>query len=205
MASDLDDRRATPQLQELKNDGSTASGCWIYCGVYPQEHQNRANQRESEVICGHGWGFSWPNDMSHPLQPVPPRVPTASHGASARSWSGGTRRRREWTGLDVPDFKKEQAAGLPTQARRRERHGRHRRRQARSPCIPTASAWLFVTSGLKDGPLPTHYEPLESLIRKSAVSRARHQSRGRSQERPDNPYAQFADDPRFPYVLRPIV
>ena len=29
----------------------------------------------------------------------------------------------------------------------------------------TASAMLFVPSGLKDGPLPTHYEPVESPVR----------------------------------------
>ena len=25
-------------------------------------------------------------------------------------------------------------------------------------------AWLFVPAGLKDGPLPTHYEPFESPV-----------------------------------------
>ena len=50
-------------FKKLKNDGSTASGCWIYCGIYPQEHLNNANQREPEDYLGHGWGFSWPNDI----------------------------------------------------------------------------------------------------------------------------------------------
>ena len=31
---------------------------------------------------------------------------------------------------------------------------------------------LFVPSGLKDGPLPTHYEPVESPVAESDVSAA---------------------------------
>ena len=29
-------------FDELKDDGTTASGCWIYCGVYPEHGRNRA-------------------------------------------------------------------------------------------------------------------------------------------------------------------
>ena len=36
---------------------------------------------------------------------------------------------------------------------------------------------LFVPSGLKDGPLPTHYEPVESPVRESAVRPAGQSSR----------------------------
>ena len=55
-------RNQLKQIQDLKNDGSTACGAWIYCGVYPQEGRNRANERQSKDLLGHGWGFSWPND-----------------------------------------------------------------------------------------------------------------------------------------------
>ncbi len=67
---------------------------------------------------------------------------------------------------------------------------------------PDGRGWLYVSSGLKDGPLPTHYEPLESLVRECDVSRAQTTILpADKKERPDNPYAKSPDDPRFPYVL----
>lgn len=60
--------------------------------------------------------------------------------------------------------------------------------------------WLFVATGLKDGPLPTHYEPIESPIGNELYpSRAVNPAVDR-RERPDNPWA-ASPDPRFPYVL----
>ncbi len=54
-----------PQLNtfaELKADGSTASGCWIYSGVFGRDGVNKANSRKSRDYLGHGWGFAWPSD-----------------------------------------------------------------------------------------------------------------------------------------------
>ena len=47
---------------ELKADGSTACGCWIYSGVSVRDGVNRANTRQSKDYLGHGWGFAWPSD-----------------------------------------------------------------------------------------------------------------------------------------------
>jgi formate dehydrogenase major subunit len=59
--------------------------------------------------------------------------------------------------------------------------------------------WIFVPEGLVDGPLPTHYEPLESLLQNPLY---KHQTNPpvRWYRRSDNPFAE-AGDPRFPYVL----
>jgi anaerobic selenocysteine-containing dehydrogenase len=54
-----------PQLsryEELKDDGSTASGCWIYNGVIGPDGINKALCREPKGRYGHGWGFTWPAD-----------------------------------------------------------------------------------------------------------------------------------------------
>ena len=60
--------------------------------------------------------------------------------------------------------------------------------------------WIWVASGLKDGPLPAHYEPLESNIDNALYpDRAKNPAADRK-ERPDNPYANSPDE-RFPYVL----
>src|SRR5438874_12626355 len=64
-----DDRQGHPHhgrqlngFAELKADGSTASGCWIYSGVFGRDGVNKANSRESKDYLGHGWGFAWPSD-----------------------------------------------------------------------------------------------------------------------------------------------
>ena len=57
-----------------------------------------------------------------------------------------------------------------------------------------------MPSGLKDGPLPTHYEPLESPV-KNALYRQETNPAANPKRRPDNPYAESPGDARFPYVL----
>src|SRR5205085_7737754 len=66
---------------------------------------------------------------------------------------------------------------------------------------PDGVGWLFVTSGLKDGPLPTHYEPLESLFKNPLHEQHVINPTAKKKERPDNPYAFSPGDERFPYVL----
>src|SRR5213078_4723761 len=65
---------------------------------------------------------------------------------------------------------------------------------------PDGVGWLFVSSGLKDGPLPTHYEPLESLFKNPFYPDHDTNPAAKKRERADNPYA-FPQDERFPYVL----
>src|SRR6185437_6857607 len=38
-----EDKSLLGTFEDLKADGSTASGCWIYTGVMPEEGRNRAN------------------------------------------------------------------------------------------------------------------------------------------------------------------
>jgi formate dehydrogenase major subunit len=56
-----------------------------------------------------------------------------------------------------------------------------------------------VASGLKDGPLPAHYEPLESPVA-NRVYRQQINPAADLKERADNPYA-TSPDPRYPHVL----
>jgi formate dehydrogenase major subunit len=46
------DRKSVSGFGELKADGSTACGCWIYSGVFPRSGENRANQRNSQDYWG---------------------------------------------------------------------------------------------------------------------------------------------------------
>ncbi len=123
----------------------------------------------------------------------------ASPGASARSSSGGTKKSGSGRGLDVPDFDKNKRARLSSGAWMRKGMDAI---AGDKPFIlhPDGVGWLFVTSGLKDGPLPTHYEPLESPFGNPLYPEHIYNPAADRKERPDNPYA-LPGDERFPYVL----
>ncbi len=194
---DLASGELLESYKKLKSDGSTASGCWIYCGIYPQEHRNKANQRESSDYLGHGWGFSWPNDVRILYNRCSAR-PDGKAWSERKKLVWWDEEKKEWTGLDVPDFDKNKspdyhpapgAKGMEAIA-------------GDKPFIlhPDGVGWLFVTSGLKDGPLPTHYEPLESPFGNALYPKHADNPAADKKERPDNPYARPQDE-RFPYVL----
>jgi formate dehydrogenase major subunit len=65
---------------------------------------------------------------------------------------------------------------------------------------PDGVGWLYVSSGLKDGPLPAHYEPLESPTANLVYPAQPTNPAVDREERKDNRYAPHGD-PRFPYVL----
>ena len=71
----------------------------------------------------------------------------------------------------------------------------------RSPYIMIADgrASIFVPAGLKDGPLPTHYEPVESPIQNPLYGRQDNPV-AKKWERAGNSYHAVADA-RFPYAL----
>src|SRR5262249_11571146 len=57
-----------PQLvkgfSELKHAGTTAGGCWVYSGCFPEPGRNRANQRDRTPgnPVEPNWGFAWPHN-----------------------------------------------------------------------------------------------------------------------------------------------
>jgi formate dehydrogenase major subunit len=65
---------------------------------------------------------------------------------------------------------------------------------------PEGLGRLYVPSGLKDGPLPTHYEPLESPTGNRLYPLHQTNPAAKRMEAPDNRYADSPDS-RFPYVL----
>ena len=93
-------------------------------------------------------------------------------------------RKRKWTGLDVPDF-------TPTKAPDyRPPPGADGDDALRgdAPFIMHADGvgWIWVPIGLRDGPLPTYYEPLESPFAQRAVPGQQTQPGGGQKERRDN-------------------
>jgi formate dehydrogenase major subunit len=66
---------------------------------------------------------------------------------------------------------------------------------------PDGVGWIWVPSGLKDGPLPTHYEPLESPVENALYPKRQTNPAADRKERPGNSYGSPIDDGRFPHVL----
>jgi formate dehydrogenase major subunit len=185
-------------FRELKNDGSTACGCWIYSGVFPNRGQNRAKQRDAKGYLGHGWGFAWPNDCRILYNRASAR-PDGKPWSERKKLVWWDEEKHEWTGLDTPDFPRTTPPGAEAdlaQGRGVEALGGARPFLLHSDGL----GWLFVPAGLKDGPLPAHYEPLESLFRNPVYGQTTDPAALRK-ERPENPYAESPGDPRFPYIL----
>ncbi len=191
------DRKPIVNFDALTNNGSTACGCWIYSGVMPKPQQNKANQRAPKGRYGHGWGYSWPKDVRilyNRASAAPDGKPWSARKALVW-WDDD---KQQWAGHDTPDFKKDVAP--TTKANLKRGHGVEALGGARPFILhPDGVGWLFVTSGLKDGPLPTHYEPLESPLRNPLYDEQTNPAADRK-ERADNAYA-LPQDERFPYVL----
>lgn len=188
-----------PQLdkyEELKDDGSTAAGCWIYTGVLGSDGINKAFRREPEGRYGHGWGFVWPTDRRIIYN-------RASARPDGRPWSEEKAviwwdaQKKQWTGHDVPDFKKTKAPDYqpPPDAKGMEALA------GDAPFVlhEDGRGWLYVPKGLQDGPLPTHFEPIESPVSNALYTRNTNPVVTWF-TREDNPKAP-PGDPRFPYVL----
>ena len=191
------DHKQLAHIKDLKNDGSTACGAWIYCGVFPDLDRNRANERAPKDLLGHGWGFSWPNDCRIIYN-------RASARPDGQPWSERKKLvwwddvKQEWTGFDNADYEKK----TPPTARADLRNGKGTEALGGAKPFtlhPDGVGWLYVASGLKDGPLPAHYEPLESLVENPLYEQQSNPAADRK-KRKDNPYAAH-DDARFPYVL----
>jgi len=179
---------------ELEADGSTSCGCWIYSGVFDGE--NKANARKPEGRYGHGWGYAWPLDRRILYN-------RASADPSGKPWSERKalvwwdEEKREWIGHDVADFTRGKAPDYKPE----QHHGGDEAIAGDAPFImhPDGLGWLWVPSGLKDGPLPTHYEPLESNVRNPLYAQQTNPA-ANWMKREDNAYAD-SPDARFPYVL----
>ncbi|WP_392552818.1 formate dehydrogenase-N subunit alpha [Orbus wheelerorum] len=134
---------------QLKDDGTTSSGIWIFCGCWT-EQGNQMARRDPTDPSGKGihagWAWSWPmnrrvlynrasaDSNGHPYDPNKLLI----------EWDGSS-----WVGNDVPDF----IATLP----------------------PSSGAGAFIMNNdglgglfclnrLVDGPFPEHYEPFETPI-----------------------------------------
>jgi len=201
---DLAEDSALSGYTELKNDGSTACGCWIYSGCYADEVNQTARRKpgSEQTWVAPEWAWAWPMNRRIIYN-------RASADLDGKPWS---ERKRyvwwdadagKWTGEDVPDFVADMAPDyVPDEDAEAEQALR-----GDEPFVMQADGrgWLFVPSGLTDGPFPTHYEPHESPFLNGLYEQQANP--GREQfARPENAYNPSADsrdgDPGvFPFVV----
>jgi formate dehydrogenase major subunit len=146
---------------QLKDDGSTACGCWIYCGAYAGGVNQAARRKpggEQDWVANE-WGWAWPANrrVLYNRASADPEGRPWSERKALVWWDAGQGR---WTGHDVPDF----IADRPPGYRPAEGATGLAAISGADAFIMQADgkAWLFAPAGLVDGPLPAHYEPQES-------------------------------------------
>jgi formate dehydrogenase major subunit len=199
---DVETGAPVPGFAALKDDGSTACGCWIYSGVYA-DGVNQARRREPGDIDAEGgwvspeWAWAWPANRRMLYN-------RASADPDGRPWSERKKyiwwdeAEGRWTGYDVPDFvadKRPDYRPADEDAEGMDAIG------GDEPFIMMGDGrgWLYAPSGLLDGPLPTHYEPIESPVPNLLYPDVGANPVGLRWERPENPYNP-SDDPRYPVV-----
>jgi formate dehydrogenase major subunit len=145
-------RKAGEQLSgfgELRDDGTTLSGCWIYCGAWTEAGNLMARRDDSDptgIGQTRNWAWAWPanrrvlyNRASCDLQGKP-----FDPDLKLIAWNG-----KSWSGVDVPDFKADEDPA-----------------QGMGPFImnPEGVARFFARGGMAEGPFPEHYEPFETPV-----------------------------------------
>ena len=195
---ELPSRKQVPGYTALRGDGSTACGCWIYSGVYA-EGVNQADRRKpghEQTWVAPEWGWAWPMNrrILYNRASADPRGRPWSERKKYVWWDAG---QGQWTGEDVPDFKADKPPDyVPDEGATAEMALR-----GEEPFIMQADGkgWLYVPSGLTDGPLPTHYEPHESPSENALYAERASPTRG-IYERADNRSNPAGSDV-FPFVL----
>ncbi|MBS1213912.1 MAG: formate dehydrogenase-N subunit alpha [Proteobacteria bacterium] len=134
---------------QLRDDGSTSCGNWIYSGTW-SEKGNLMARRETDDPSGLGfypnWGFAWPANrrVLYNRANCDPSGKPWDPKRKTIAWDG-----TKWSGFDVPDMRPDAAP--------EENVG---------PFImlPDGVAHLFALKGMAEGPFPEHYEPFETPL-----------------------------------------
>jgi formate dehydrogenase major subunit len=190
-----------PLFTALKDDGSTACGCWIYSGVYA-DGVNQARRRNPGDLDAPGgwvspeWAWAWPANRRILYN-------RASADPQGRPWSERKRyvwwdaEEEKWTGYDVPDF----PADKPPDYKAAPDATGMDAISGDQPFMMMADgrAWLYAPAGLLDGPMPAHYEPIESPVGNALYPEVPFNPAALRWNRPDNPYAK-PGDPAYPLV-----
>ncbi len=186
---------------QLKDDGSTVCGCWIYSGCYAggvnQTARRKPGAEQSWVAPE--WGWAWPANRRI-LYNRASADPDGKPWSERKAYVWWDAEAGKWTGHDVPDF----PATRPPSYRPADGATGVDAISGIDAFIMQndGKAWLYAPAGLADGPLPTHYEPQESPFRNPLYGQQRNPIREiiRHKENPLQPSGTEPGSSVFPYV-----
>ena len=133
---------------QLRDDGSTACGVWIFSGCWTQAGNQMARRDNTDT--GHGntpnWAWAWPANrrILYNRASATPEGKAWNPKRKLVEWKGD-----KWAGSDVPDMRPDAAP-----------------EENVSPFImnPEGVARFFAVDKMAEGPFPEHYEPFESPL-----------------------------------------
>ena len=139
--------RQVDSFSQLRDDGTTACGCWVYSGCYT-EKGNQMARRDNTDPGGRGiassWAWAWPANrrILYNRASADPSGKPWAESKKIIEWNG-----TQWVGFDVPDYGVTVAPDKGV-----------------GPFILTEEgvARLWTRDLMRDGPFPAHYEPFES-------------------------------------------
>lgn len=133
---------------QLRDDGTTASGCWVFAGSWTaagNQMARRDNADPSGLGNTLGWAWAWPLNrrILYNRASADPAGKPWDEKRQLLDWDGG-----KWSGADIPDY----SAAAPG--------------SGVGPFImqPEGMGCLFATDKMAEGPFPEHYEPFETPI-----------------------------------------
>lgn len=173
--------KQVPSFAVLRDDGSTACGCWIYSGSFT-EAGNMMARRDTTDADGAGlypkWAFAWPANRRILYNRASADINGKAWDPSRKliEWDGA-----KWSGLDVPDIA---PTAKPADV---------------GPFImnPEGVSRLFSRGLMRDGPFPAHYEPFEAPIANVIAPKIKGNPVARVFK---GDLAQFGDVKEFPYA-----
>ena len=166
---------------QLRDDGTTMSGCWIFSGSYTEKGNQMARRDASdprEAGIAPNWAWAWPANrrILYNRASADPSGKPWNPAKSVIEWNGA-----KWVGLDVPDY----TAAAPS-----ENVG---------PFIMNNEGMgrLFALDQMVEGPFPEHYEPFESPSENVLHPKVRNNPAARVYA---DDRANFGTSTDFPYV-----
>jgi formate dehydrogenase major subunit len=182
---------------ELKDDGSTAAGAWIYTGYFPAPGENLTRRRTGDAWVSLAWAWAWPANRRN-LYNRASADPEGKPWSERKKYVWWDEAAQKWTGYDVPDF----IATRPPSYRAVPGAKGMDAHDGTAPFLlqEYGVAELFGVQGTVDGPFPTHYEPRESPVRNALYPNVQINPVLKQWKRRDNPYHEVADE-RYPFVL----
>jgi formate dehydrogenase major subunit len=188
---------------QLKDDGSTSCGCWIYCGVYADGVNQAARRKphtEQDWVAAE-WAWAWPANrrILYNRASADPEGNPWSDRKALVWWDADQGR---WTGHDIPDFIPDRA---PSYRPPEDATGPDALSGV-DPFVMQADGkgWLYAPAGLVDGPMPTHYEPQDSPVRNPLYGKQQRSPVRQIFGREYNRFHPSGDEPGtevFPYVV----